>query len=126
MLKNYDLSQKYIVACSGGPDSMALLDMLRNHNFNIIVAMVNYKTRLESDDEEILVKNYCQKYNIKCYTTTFDEKCERNFEAVARKFRYNFFSEIYFKENASGLFVAHHKDDVIETYLLKKHRNVIK
>ena len=42
------------------------------------------------------------------------------FESVARKFRYNFFAKIYNNEKASGLFVAHHKDDVIETYLLKK------
>ena len=48
MFESYDLSKKYIVACSGGPDSMALLNMLINHGFNVIVAMVNYKTRLEA------------------------------------------------------------------------------
>ena len=125
MFESYDLSKKYIVACSGGPDSMALLNMLVSHNFNVIVAMVNYKTRKESDEEEQLVKDYCKSHNIKCYVEIFNEKCERNFEAVARKFRYNFFSKVYKLEDASGLFVAHHKDDVIETYLLKKHRNVI-
>ena len=115
MFTNYDLSKKYIVACSGGPDSMALLDMLRNHNFNIVVAMVNYKTRLESDDEENLVRSYCDKYNIKCVVSIFDEKQKGNFEDIARKYRYNFFANLYQSENASGLFVAHHKDDVIET-----------
>ena len=65
MFESYDLSKKYIVACSGGPDSMALLNMLKNHNFNIAVAMVNYKTRLESDEEEQLVRNYCKENNIK-------------------------------------------------------------
>lgn len=125
MFESYDLSKKYIVACSGGPDSMALLNMLVNHNFNVVVAMVNYKTRFESDLEEELVRNYCKSHNIKCYVEIFNEKCEKNFEAVARKFRYNFFAKVYKLEDASGLFVAHHKDDVIETYLLKKHRNVI-
>ena len=125
MFESYDLSKKYIVACSGGPDSMALLDMLKNHNFNIVVAMVNYKTREESDTEEQLVKDYCNKNNIDCYVEIFDQKCEKNFEAVARKFRYDFFAKVYKLVDASGLFVAHHKDDVIETYLLKKHRNVI-
>ena len=125
MFESYDLNKKYIVACSGGPDSMALLDMLKNHNFNLIVAMVNYKTRDESDAEESLVRKYCIDNNIKCYVETFTETYKGNFESVARKFRYNFFAKVYNLENASGLFVAHHKDDVIETYLLKKKRNVI-
>lgn len=125
MFESYDLSKKYIVACSGGPDSMALLDMLKNHNFNLVVAMVNYKTRDESDSEEELVRKYCANNNIKCYVEIFDNKYKGNFESVARKFRYNFFAKIYNNEKASGLFVAHHKDDVIETYLLKKRRNVI-
>ena len=125
MFESYDLNKKYIVACSGGPDSMALLDMLKNHNFNLIVAMVNYKTRDESDAEEDLVRKYCKNNNIKCYIETFHENYKGNFESIARKFRYNFFAKIYKKENADGLFVAHHKDDVIETYLLKKKRNVV-
>jgi tRNA(Ile)-lysidine synthase len=104
---------------------MALLDMLLNHNYNVTVCHVNYKTRQESDDEEKLVKSYCDKHNIKCYVKYFDHNYKGNFEAAARKFRYSFFEEIYKIENADGLFVAHHKDDVIETYLLKKKRNVI-
>lgn len=125
MFKNYDKSKTYLVACSGGPDSMALLNMLLNDSFNVIVAHVNYKTRDESDSEEALVINYCKKHNIKVYVETFNHAYKGNFEDVARKFRYNFFSEIYLKNNCSGLFVAHHKDDLIETYLLKKQRNVI-
>lgn len=125
MLKQYDLSKTYLLACSGGPDSMALLDMLYNEGFKLIVCHVNYKTREESDSEEELVRHYCNKKNIKCKVTYFDHNYKGNFEAEARKFRYNFFAKVYQEENCSGLFVAHHKDDVIETYLLKKHRNVI-
>ena len=50
-------NKKYIVGVSGGPDSMALLDMLIKENYNVIVAHVNYKTRDESDSEEQLVKD---------------------------------------------------------------------
>ena len=52
MLKDYDLSKTYLLACSGGPDSMALLDMLYKQDFKLIVCHVNYKTREESDLEE--------------------------------------------------------------------------
>lgn len=125
MLNNYDLSKTYLLACSGGPDSMALLDMLYKYGFKLIVCHVNYKTREESDSEEELVKRYCLKNNIECNVIYFDHNYKGNFEAEARKFRYKFFAEIYKKNNCSGVFVAHHKDDVIETYLLKKQRNVI-
>lgn len=125
MFSNYDLSKTYVMACSGGPDSMALLDMLINHNFKVIVAHVNYKTRLESDSEEQLVINYCTKRNIQYSVEYFDNDYKGSFEDAARKFRYNFFAKVYKKYNCNGLFVAHHKDDLIETYLLKKQRNVV-
>lgn len=125
MFENYNLDNTYLVACSGGPDSMALLDMLYKAKFKLIVCHVNYKTRDESDSEEELVREYCKKNNIKLYVTYFDNIYKGSFEVAARIFRYNFFKEIYFLNSCSGLFVAHHKDDLLETYLLKKQRNVI-
>lgn len=125
MLEKYDKTKTYLLACSGGPDSMALLNMLINESFKIIVCHVNYKTRKESDDEEILVRNFCKKHNLDVKVAIFDSTYKGNFEDAARKFRYNFFAKVYFENNCSGLFVAHHKDDLIETYLLKKQRNVI-
>ena len=126
MFENYDHKKLYLVACSGGPDSMALLDMLVKNNFNLIVAHVNYKTRQESDSEEILVRTYCKQNNIEIYVSIFNETFKgKSFEDVARKYRYKFFSKIYKEKNCDGLFVAHHKDDLLETYLLKKQRNVI-
>lgn len=125
MLEKYDKTKTYLLACSGGPDSMALLDMLIKKSFKIIVCHVNYKTRNESDDEEQLVRNFCKNHNLEINVAIFDSNYKGNFEDVARKFRYNFFAKIYFENNCSGLFVAHHKDDLIETYLLKKQRNVI-
>ena len=126
ILFNQDKKGLYLVACSGGPDSMALLDLLYHQHFNILVALVNYKKRLESDEEEAMVKAYCMKRNIPFYSTEFQVNYEKkSFQAVAREFRYDFFSKLYHEFHCDGLFVAHHKDDVIETYLLKKQRNVI-
>ena len=125
MFNKYDKNKVYLMACSGGPDSMALLDMLVKENFNIIVAHVNYKTRNESDLEEELVKQYCLRNNLKYYINYFDNNYKGSFEVAAREFRYNFFSKIYFENNCDGLFVAHHKDDLLETFLLKKQRNVV-
>ena len=57
-----------VVACSGGPDSMALLDILLkfrdNTDINIICAHVNHKLRIESEQEKIDVENFCKNNKI--------------------------------------------------------------
>ena len=114
-----------LVAVSGGPDSMALLDILYKMNLKLIVCNVNYKTRVESDYEEELVRQYCLKRNILFYSKVVDYYSKGNFEEFARLERYKFFKEIYEKYDCKYLFVAHHLDDSLETYLLQKKRNSI-
>ena len=63
---------KLVVAVSGGPDSICLLDYLRqcsqfNLSFHIIVAHLNHGLRKEADEEEEYVKNYCEKNEIGSY-----------------------------------------------------------
>ena len=115
---------KCVVACSGGPDSMALLDQLNKQGKDIVVARVNYKHRDTADRDENIVKDYCEKYDIPvrvCYPV--HEK--GNFQAWARDVRYAFFEEVADAFDAKILYVAHQMDDVIETYLFQKNRNMI-
>ena len=63
---------KCVVACSGGPDSMALLDQLNKQGKDIVVAHVNYKHRDTADRDEKIVKEYCKKYDIPCLLYTSD------------------------------------------------------
>lgn len=126
MFEQYDKTKRYLIACSGGPDSMALLAMLLKENFSLLVAHVNYKTRDESDEEEQLVRNYCLQNHIEVQVAVYqDDQSKDSFEVKARRFRYRFFNQLYVQYHCHGLFVAHHKDDLIETYLLKKERKVI-
>ena len=115
---------KCVVACSGGPDSMALLDQLNKKGKDIVVAHVNYKHRDTADRDENIVKEYCQKYGIPvrvCYP--IHEK--GNFQAWARDVRYAFFEEVADEFDTKLLYVAHQMDDVIETYFFQKKRNMI-
>lgn len=115
---------KCVVACSGGPDSMALLDQLNKQGKDIVVAHVNYKHRDTADRDENIVEDYCEKYDIPvrvCYPV--HEK--GNFQAWARDVRYAFFEEVADAFDAKILYVAHQMDDVIETYLFQKNRNMI-
>lgn len=115
---------KCVVACSGGPDSMALLNQLNKQGRDIVVAHVNYKHRDTADRDENIVKEYCQKYGIPvrvCYP--IHEK--GNFQAWARDVRYAFFEEVADEFDTKLLYVAHQMDDVIETYFFQKKRNMI-
>lgn len=113
-----------IVACSGGSDSMCLLDLLltikKDYNLNLVVAHVNHKYRIESDIEEIKVKEFCDNNNIifELYTI-LDYKNNKFSEDESRDKRYNFFESLKDKYNAKYIMTAHHGDDLIETILMR-------
>ena len=83
-----------VVACSGGPDSMALLDMLnQKQNYNIIVCHVNYQKRESAFRDESIVKEYCLKHNLSFHLLKPIYSSSQNFQAWARDVRYDFFEQ---------------------------------
>ena len=122
-MKNLDKTQTYIIGVSGGADSMALLNMCKEHNLNIIVAHMNYLKRESANRDEQIVIDYCEKNHIKCEVKHQLEPCNENFQAFARKKRYAFYEQLMKKYQASKVLLAHHLDDHIETYLLQQQRN---
>lgn len=119
-------NQVVVAAISGGPDSMALLQLLievrKNKNFKIICAHVNHKLRIESEDEKVLVENFCIKNNIIFEYMEINKYGTGNFHDQARQIRYDFFNQTVMKYNAKYLFTAHHGDDLIETILMRISR----
>ena len=108
----------YLLAISGGPDSMFLLNKYKSKK--IVVAHVNYHKRKDSDNDENIVRSFCDVNNIPCEVLNVKEKPSGNFQSWARDIRYTFFKEIYDKYNCSKLLTAHHKDDFIETALMQQ------
>ena len=128
LIKNGD---KVVVAVSGGPDSMCLLDTLNKLkdelNFSICVAHVNHGIRKESDDEKVYVENYCKKYSIPFHYLKVDvpklsKENKMSEETYGRKVRYDFFEQVRIEENASAIAVAHNLNDNVETVLLNELR----
>lgn len=106
-----------VIALSGGVDSMVLFHLMRKLNYNVVVAHVNHKVRLESETEEKYIKELCQNENIPLEIIHL-EKIDKNFEAEAHNKRYSFFLEVCKKYNSKYLLTAHHADDNIETIFL--------
>ncbi|OCN05501.1 hypothetical protein A4S06_08600 [Erysipelotrichaceae bacterium MTC7] len=104
---------------------MALLDMYRKKNLQLVVAHVNYHKRDTADRDEKGVCEYCKTYNIPFFAYHVHHYEEGNFQAQARVIRYQFFKTLVEEHHACGVLVAHHQDDVLETYLMQKKRNSI-
>lgn len=119
---NLDKNKRYLLACSFGPDSMALFSMLLKENIKFDVALVNYHLREESNFEQTSLESICKANHIKIYVHDFRNHLTSNIEANCRAVRYSFFSYIFGFNKYEAVLVAHNKDDLIETYLLQKKR----
>lgn len=125
---NNDLKIKYgdslVVAVSGGPDSMALLNLLlklkRALDLELICVHVNHNTgRIGQKEEQKFVENYCRNHGAIFETMTIEDYGDDNFHSEAHTKRYNFFEEIVKKYHSKYLFTAHHGDDLVETILMR-------
>lgn len=114
-----------VISCSGGPDSMCLLNLILEYkklkNLTIVCAHVNHKVREESEEEEEFVKTFCEKNNIIFELLTINEY-SGNFHNDARVLRYNFLDDICEKYESKILLTAHHGDDLVETILMRISR----
>lgn len=123
LLNQINSKDVIVVGVSGGPDSMALLHVLRSikkeKDITVICAHVNHKKRIESDEEELYVKEYCRNYDIIFECLRVEQWGDDNFENEARTIRYKFFEELIENYNAKYLMTAHHADDLIETILMR-------
>ncbi len=129
-IKKYDLiknGDNIVVGVSGGPDSMALLNILlklkEEINFNISVAHINHMIRPEADEETKYVQNFCEAHNINCFVKK--EKVEQiaknekiGTEEAGRKLRYDFFEEVVKSVKANKIATAHTANDNAETVLM--------
>lgn len=121
---NLDKNHKYLLACSFGPDSMALFDILQKESYKFAVAHVNYKMRGKtSDKEHESLKEITDSLGIDFYDYVVEgSKIKGNFQNKAREIRYRFFAKIQQKYHFDAVLVAHHLDDNIETYLIQESR----
>jgi len=108
----------YIVAVSGGVDSVVLLDMLAHiADVQLVVAHFDHGIRQESADDAQFVAKLAKKYNLS-FESERAELGPDVSEAIARQHRYAFLRKVAKKYAATALITAHHQDDVIETSMI--------
>lgn len=119
---NIKNKEKYLVAVSGGVDSMVLVHKLMKFH-SISIVHINHQTRgKENSREEELVENYALKNKIPfwCYKFFYSQK--GNFHEEARNFRLNKYKELVEKNNFNGVILGQHLDDQIENIYMNPEK----
>ncbi|MBP3776398.1 MAG: tRNA lysidine(34) synthetase TilS [Prevotella sp.] len=122
--KLLDTNELYLVALSGGADSVALLLLLDEMGYQTHAIHCNFHLRgEESDRDERFCESLCQQKNIPFHRVHFDtlmyaETHKVSVEMAARELRYHYFEQLRNDIGAAGVCVAHHRDDTVETVLL--------
>lgn len=119
---------KFLIALSGGVDSMVLANLFLKNNLSFSVAHCNFNLRTkESDDDEKFIFDWSTENEIECYISKFNttDYCKKNnfgIQEGARNLRYEWFNELKNLHDFDYIVTAHHLDDQIETYLINSMR----
>jgi len=156
VIRDFPPDARYLVAVSGGRDSVALLHWLISLGYErLIVCHLNHQLRGRSSDaDERFVKRLVERYNrdvvgqalrlpgartgkrsarpTKASPIRFElgsaniralcKKQKMSIETAAREARYAFFAETARRRNCTTIFLAHHADDLVETFLINLFR----
>lgn len=115
---------KYLVALSGGADSVTLLWVLHELGYQIEACHCNFQLRgAESDRDEQFCVQLCEQLGIPLHRIHFDTRLyaevhKESIELAARNLRYLYFAQLKEDVEADGICVAHHQDDTVETVLI--------
>lgn len=115
---------KYLVALSGGADSVTLLWVLHELGYQIEACHCNFQLRgAESDRDEQFCVQLCEQLGIPLHRIHFDTRLyaevhKESIELAARNLRYLYFAQLKKDVEADGICVAHHQDDTVETVLI--------
>lgn len=119
---------KLLVAVSGGLDSMVLVHLLKQLNYDIQLAHCNFNLRGEESNADAAVfVIFAKENNLKFHLTHFDTKRfasdhKLSVQVAARQLRYNFFEDTLREDKLDYVLTAHHLDDSIETFLINLTR----
>ena len=120
---------RYLIGVSGGRDSVALLNWLVECGYNkLIVCHLNHRLRGRSSRADaIFVQKLAAKYDVDLALGAIDVRAlavrtKQSIETAARDARYKFFAQVAKRRRCRTIFLGHHADDLVETFLLNLFR----
>src|SRR6266516_7714059 len=129
LFRSFSPDARYLIGVSGGRDSVALLHWLVDLGYKkLIVCHLNHQLRGRSSAADArFVENLAAKYRVdfqigSTNVPTFAKKKRTSIETTAREARYSFFAKIAKRRRCRTIFLAHHADDLVETFLLNLFR----
>ena len=122
--KSLDIKKDFIVAVSGGPDSMALAFLAKiysiKNNLKTKFFIVNHRLRAESEKEAKTVKKILKKLSIDAQILNWvGKKPISNIQSNARKKRYDLLIKNCLKFNINYILLGHHQDDLFENFFIR-------
>ena len=118
--------KKYLVAVSGGPDSLALVALTKAYTYckkvKFFYLLVDHNIRKNSNREAYKVKDLLKKKKIHLKIILNKKKIIRNIQAEARNVRYNILTSFCKKNNIKVVLTAHNLEDQVETFFIRLSR----
>jgi tRNA(Ile)-lysidine synthase len=128
-IRQFAPKARYLIGVSGGRDSVALVHWLVSLGYErLIVCHLNHRLRGRSSDAdarfvEKLAENFDADFELGTTNVrALAKKQKMSIETAAREVRYAFFAETARRRNCRTIFVAHHADDLVETFLINLFR----
>ena len=118
--------KKYLVAVSGGPDSLALVALTKAYTFykktNFYYLLVDHNIRINSSQEAKKIKNLLKKEYLNLKILLNKKKITKNIQAEARNVRYDILNTFCKKNNIKVILTAHNLEDQVETFFIRLSR----
>ena len=118
--------KKYVVAVSGGSDSLALAALTKAYSYHkktkFHYVLVDHSIRKNSNQEAKQVKSLLKKKNINLKIIINRKKITKNIQAEARNIRYEILTNYCKKNRIKIFFTAHNLEDQVETFFIRLSR----
>ncbi len=123
---NYHKKKSFLIAVSGGPDSLALTALGKSYSYTnkckIYYVLVDHNIRKNSSQEALAVKKLLKKYQIHLNILKNKKSITRNVQSEAREIRYNLLVNFCKKKKIKTILTAHNLEDQVETFFIRLSR----
>ncbi|MEY2520849.1 MAG: tRNA(Ile)-lysidine synthase [Verrucomicrobiota bacterium] len=128
-LARFPITSRYLIGVSGGSDSVALLHWLLSLGYRkLIVCHLDHRLRgRASRSDAAFVQRLARQHKLECEIGSEDVRAmaartRQSIETAGRTARYEFFAGIARRRRCRAIFLAHHADDLVETFLMNLFR----